>query len=93
MTHAHGGDPGDRDGQHEHDDCQPAQDQAGHGQAAAMLAGPPDLAAGHVTEHDRGDRGQPHGEEFGHPADHRGDGERVGPRRGRSREQGHPAAG
>src|SRR6266567_1757699 len=31
----------DRDDQHEQDDRQPAQDQAGQGQAAAVLPGPP----------------------------------------------------
>ena len=77
----HHGHRADRDEQHQQADRHPAQDQAGQGQPAALLTAAPDLAARHVSEHDRGDRGEAQGEDFRHPADQRGHGQRVGSRR------------
>src|SRR5690349_19510334 len=71
------------DGRDEHQDAQDdadvAEDQAGQGQAAPRLAGAPDLAPRHVSEHDghdRADEGEDH--VVGDPRDQADDGERVG---------------
>jgi hypothetical protein len=71
----------DRDGKREDNQqgkASVSEDQARRRQAAAVLAGPPDLASGYVAEDDRYDRGGK--EKESDSAAQRGYGQPVGPR-------------